>query len=58
MESNPIEDIENEGSTRGPINDIIIDETIRRPRPPPTKMKPPSGSVKTIKKQTAPDIVI
>ncbi|KAL4122357.1 hypothetical protein QTP88_014700 [Uroleucon formosanum] len=51
--------IENEGSTRGSINDIQIDETIiGRPRPSPTKMKPPSGSVKKIKKQTAPDIAI
>lgn len=58
MESNPIEEIENEGSTRGSINDIQIDKTIGRPRPSPTKMKPPSGSVKKIKKQTAPDIAI
>lgn len=58
MESNPIEEIENEGSTRGSINDIQIDETIGRPRPSPTKVKPPSGSVKKIKKQTAPAIAI
>ncbi|KAL4119960.1 hypothetical protein QTP88_012711 [Uroleucon formosanum] len=59
VESNPIEEIENEGSARGSINDIQIDETIiGRPRPSPTKMKPPSGSVKKIKKQTAPDIAI
>jgi len=55
VESNPIEEIENEVSTRGSINDIQIDETIGRPRPSPTKMKPPS---KKIKKQTAPDIAI
>lgn len=58
MESNTIEEIENECSIRGSRNDFQIDETIRRPRPSPTKMKPPSGSVKKIKKQTAPDIVI
>jgi len=58
VESNPIEEIENEGSTRGSINDIQIDETIGRPRSSPTKMKQPSGSVKKIKKQTAPDIAI
>lgn len=58
MESNPIEEIENQGSTRGSINDIQIDETIERPRPSPTTMKPPLGSVKKIKKQTAPDIAM
>lgn len=49
MESNPIEEIENEGSTRESINDIQIDETIGRPRPWPTKMKPPSGPIKKLK---------
>lgn len=58
MEYNPIAEIEKEGPTRGSKNDIQIDETFGRPRPSPTQMKPPSGSVKKIKKQTTPDIAI
>lgn len=58
MESNPIAEIEKEGPTRGSRNNIQIDETFGRPRSSPTQMKPPSGSVKKIKKQTAPDIAI
>ena len=59
MESNTIEEIENEGSIRGSRNNFQIDETIGRSRPSSTKIKPPSGSVKKKnKKQTAPDIAI